>query len=585
MIDFGDIIKKICTFASKLIISKVNINAIIKKTNFNILHYSIIFSLLLSSCANIVSPTGGPQDKTPPKLLKSKPQQNETNFKSKQLDITFDEYIVLKEINNQLFISPPLENKPEIKVRGKSIIIELKEELIPNTTYIFNFGDAITDLHEGNPLSNFNLVFSTGDAVDSMSYIGTILDAFTSEPEKDAIVMLYEKTYDSIPYLEKPLYISKTDSKGNFSFTNIKNTTYKIIAITDLNKNLKYNPYVEKIAFETSLIKPFYIPPSNIDTNSIDTLSKKTFVNDTVNKNIMILFLESSTKQKILKYYFLTDNQAIVTFQKADRNIEIKNINIPYNQYVYEWNSIHDTLSIWLLKNDIDSLKITLSDKMDLTDSIVISKNKLTKKISSLTTTITPTNNISPVFDYFNKIKLTFPYPLVRTDTLHLLLIENLDTNYTYAVKLNDYQRTYEVEKELKQNTEYQVIIPNQEIQDICNKKTATLNTKFKTNSSEDFGTLTIDFVAKDTTTFYIIQIINEKNQIIEDVSIKGSKKLKFNNLKPGNYTLKSIVDENQNKKWDTGNYLQKIQPEKTFFFPSKINIKANWDLEERWIE
>lgn len=560
------------------------VNTIILKSKFYRLFLPILFILVLSSCANIVSPTGGPQDKTPPKVVKSIPKQNETNFNNKVIEIKFDEYIILKDINNQLFISPPLEIKPDIKNKGKSLQIELKEELIPNTTYIFNFGDAITDLHEGNPLNNFNLVFSTGNTVDSMSYSGSVIDALTSEPEKEAIVMLYEKKYDSVPFLEKPIYISKTDSKGNFTFNNIKNQPLKIVAINDLNKNLRYNQYVEKIAFETNLVNPIFIPQKFNDSTSKDTINSKIFSKDTLNQNILRIFLETLPSQRVLKSSFLTEFQAIIKFQKADKKIEIKNINIPNNQFIEEWNELNDTLTLWLLNKNIDSIKINLSDNSQFSDTIIIAKSNLNKKIP-LTNTISPTPNITPIFDYFNKIKLTFPFPLSKIDSIMLTLIENSDTNNVIAYRLDNSYRKYEVKTQLKQNTDYQLIIESQDIQDIHSKKTINLNTKFKTNGYEDFGNLTIEYIAKDTLYFRIIQIINEKNQVINEISVKGNKKIIFNNLKPGSYSLKVIVDENKNGKWDTGNYLLKIQPEKTYNFPSKVNIKAYWDVEERWVE
>jgi len=562
----------------------VAINIIIPNSKLNKLLHFIFFSFILSSCANIVSPSGGPQDKTPPKVVKCIPNQNETNFKNKEIVIDFDEHIVIKDINNQLFISPPLENKPEVKIKGKSIIIKLNEDLIPQTTYLFNFGEAITDLHEGNPLSNFTLVFSTGNTVDSMSYSGCVIDAYTSEPEKEAIVLLYENSYDSVPYLEKPLYISKTDSKGNFTFNNIKNSPLKIVAINDLNKNLKYNPYVEKIAFETDLITPLFIPPKNTDTSSIDNIKVKTSTNDIFGSNLMRVFLETSSQQRVLKSSFLTENQVIITFQKAVKNIEINKTTLPDNQYIQDWNNAHDTMYLWLLNPQIDSIKIYISDNSKFSDSILICKTKLTKKIPQ-SYTINLTHNITPIFDYFNKINISFPYPVLKTDSLKLTLIENLDTIKFNAFRLNKSYRTYIVDRQLKQNTDYNLIIENHEIEDINTKNIVNLNAKFKTNSSDDFGNLTFDFIPKDTLNFHIIEIVNEKNQIIEEVLVKGIKKLKFKNLKPGNYYAKAIVDKNRNNKWDTGNYLLKIQPEKTFIFPSKINIKANWDVEEKWYE
>ncbi len=546
--------------------------------------YSFLFLIFIfSSCANIVAPSGGPQDKTPPKLIKSQPERNQSNFSGKEIILNFDEYIVLKDIANQLFISPPFENKPEVKVKGKALHIELKEDLIPNTTYIFNFGDAIADLHEGNPLTNFELVFSTGNSLDSMSYYGRVIDAFTSEPEKDALVMLYKKNYDSVPFLEKPLYISKTDSKGYFAFSNIENVPYKIVAINDINKNLKYNQYVEKIAFESDLIQPVYVPRKINDSTSSDTSNVIKRIVDNGNSMILRTFMESSAKQKIIKSSFITNNQIVLALQKPDKNIAIKGIDLSEKLFIPEWNEIHDTLVLWLLKDNIDSIKIILSDNLNFTDSVTIKKTAFTKKAP--VANIRPSSNITPVFDYFNNIKLTFPYPLLNTDSLSLILIEDSVAIPIKAYSINKSKRIYQSERKLKQKTDYQLIYGNRNIYDLNNNIPDSLRISFKTNGSEDFGNVLIDFIAKDSTCQYIIQLIDEKNKVVEEKIIKGSYKIRFVNIRPGNYTLKAIADRNKNNIWDTGNYLLKIQPENTFLFPSKINVKANWDIEEKWIE
>lgn len=546
--------------------------------------YSFLFLILIfSSCANIVAPSGGPQDKTPPKLIKSQPEKNQSNFSGKEIILNFDEYIVLKDITNQLFISPPFENKPEVKVKGKALHLELKEDLIPNTTYIFNFGDAIADLHEGNPLSNFELVFSTGNSLDSMSYFGRVIDAFTSDPEKDALVMLYKKNYDSVPFLEKPMYISKTDSKGYFAFGNIENVPYKIVAINDINKNLKYNQYVEKIAFESDLVQPVYVPRKINDSTSSDTSNYIKKMVDNGNSMILRTFMESSAKQKIIKTSFITNNQVILALQKPDKNIGIKGIDLSEKLFIPEWNEIHDTLVLWLLKDNIDSIKIILSDNLNFTDSVTIKKTSFTKKAPL--GNIKPSSNITPVFDYFNNIKLTFPYPLLNTDSLSLILIEDSVIIPIMAYSINKSKRIFQSERKLKQKADYQLIYGSRNIYDLNNNIPDSLRISFKTNGSEDFGNVLIDFIAKDSTCQYIIQLIDEKNKVVEEKIIKGSSKVKFVNIRPGNYTLKAIADKNKNKMWDTGNYLLKIQPENTFLFPSKINVKANWDIEEKWIE
>lgn len=133
------------------------------------------------------------------------------------------------------------------------------------------------------------------------------------------------------------------------------------------------------------------------------------------------------------------------------------------------------------------------------------------------------------------------------------------------------------------QNTSYKLIIKDSVVKDINSTTNDSLIYTFKTNSQEDLGNFAININAKDSSNYYIIQLINEKDELINEVYIKQNQKIVFNNLQPGNYQIKAIKDRNKNKKWDTGYYLKKIQPEETIFYPSKITIRANWDLEENW--
>ncbi|MFO7977675.1 MAG: Ig-like domain-containing protein, partial [Bacteroidales bacterium] len=220
---------------------------------------ALLLVLGLFSCANPVAPTGGPVDEEPPQVVRSTPENYATNFQGGQVRIYFDEYVQLRDINNKLLISPPLETMPEIRLRGRSIIMNIEEELRPNTTYNFFFGDAIVDITENNPMLNFQFVVATGDFVDSLSVMGQVLDAFTLAPmEEGTYVMLYDEYYDSIPYKEKPVYLSKTNAEGDFWIHNMREGEFKVFALQDLNSNFIYDLPEERIAFLDSLVTPTF---------------------------------------------------------------------------------------------------------------------------------------------------------------------------------------------------------------------------------------------------------------------------------------------------------------------------------------
>ncbi|HSH52404.1 MAG TPA: Ig-like domain-containing protein, partial [Bacteroidales bacterium] len=223
----------------------------------NYLQYAIFFFLIfwISGCAKIVAPTGGPKDVDPPKVLSSNPPNYSTNFEGDKIEITFDEFIQLKDLNQNLVVSPPIEEKPEITVKGKSLIIEFFTELIDSTTYNIYLGNSVQDYNEGNPIENFQYVLSTGKYIDSMSVEGKVLNAFNLLPQEDVLVMLYSNFSDSVPIKNIPEYISKTNEEGFFQINNIRNETFKIFALRDANKNYLYDLPNEGIAFSDSIVK------------------------------------------------------------------------------------------------------------------------------------------------------------------------------------------------------------------------------------------------------------------------------------------------------------------------------------------
>jgi hypothetical protein len=138
---------------------------------------------LITGCANIVPPTGGPRDSLPPVLVKADPSENALHVSPKKIILNFDEYLDLKEIRNNLIVSPVPKIMPTVTSHLRTITIEIRDTLQPNTTYALNFGRAVTDVNEGNILKNFTYVFSTGNYIDSLRYSGRVIMAYTGKPD------------------------------------------------------------------------------------------------------------------------------------------------------------------------------------------------------------------------------------------------------------------------------------------------------------------------------------------------------------------------------------------------------------------
>jgi len=569
--------------------------------------YTVIIFLLFS-CANIVAPSGGAVDSTPPKPIRSIPANYSILFNKDKIEILFDEFILLKDLKNQLIISPPLTDMPDVSVKGKTLIIKIEETLKENTTYTFFFGDAIIDLTEGNAISSYEFVFSTGSMIDSMTIKGKIVDAFTQKPEKDFFVMLYKNANDSLPYNEKPYYLTKTKENGEFAINNLRNIPYKIFALKDANNNLKFDQAVEKIAFSDTLVIPDQKPVIKVDSSLKDSLQKDSLMTRKKTEKQHLFyelrsFQEVDSTQRLLKAAFIKKGELMFAFRYPVKNLKINLLDKfeVYNWKIEEWNKAKDTLIYWILKPDMDTINMIVNDNNQLIDTLNLRlKQKIVKapmldtlntrlKQKNTKTTlfnipkVVPTTNLLPIFDFYKNISFTFPNPILRHDSMAVLLIESNDTIKTYAYSIDAVHRKFQIKKELKQAQEYKLIVKEDVITDIFGLNNDSIVVNFKTNSAEEKGCFILNLNLKDSVNNYIIQLLNESEVVMEQRFIDKSTKLKFKYLNPGNYQIKAIIDINHNQKWDTGSYLKNIQPEKVEYFPAKILIRENWDMEENW--
>jgi len=550
-----------------------------------------LFIVFIYSCANIVPPNGGIKDTTPPKVIKSEPGNGTVKFNSRLIRIVFDEYIKLNNLNTQLMISPPQNNLPDIYVKGKSLFIKIKDTLAPNTTYNFYFGNAIADITESNVLANYQYVLSTGDYLDSMSVRGTVLDAFDLKPSDGVYVMLYDSIVDSIPYLKRPLYLTKTDKTGKFQFNNLRNTDYKIFALSDANSNLLYDLPYEKIAFIDSLIKPDYYDEKKQlkekkDTltthDSLSTDSIKVLLRTPVSYQ-MFMFEQKDTTQKVLKKTFERKGLVSAVFKYPVKNFKIeypktKNHN---DIFIEEFNKTSDTLKLWIKDPALDTLYAVLYQNEKILDTINLKIiPRVSKRAFKSKLLIIPNVANNSTFDYFSNLVLNFNNPVKSINTDSIIFKED-SLRITPQFKfLDSTYRLLELVNNLKEEASYQLLIPSKSFTDIFNNEHDTLKLKFKTKKKDDYGTLILNVKLPRENNQYIILLLDEKEKIVKREIISTSQKIKFINMKPGKYFVKTIYDENNDGKWNSGNYLGKKQSEKVYINKGDIITRANWDVE-----
>ncbi len=527
----------------------------------NLTQYIVfIFStIILLSCAQIRPLTGGEKDAEPPKELESTPINGATNFIEKTITVEFDEFIKLTNVTSQLIVSPLMETPPEIMVKGKKLVIKLQSDLSENTTYSLNFGNAITDITESNIFPNYKYVFSTGSYIDSLSYSGTVLNAFDLSKKESIYVLLYDQFEDSIPLKELPRYVALTDKEGKYAITNIAQGEYKFFAIKDINSNYLFDLPNEEIAF----------------------MDKTIFIDSVSSENTIHLFEEESELQFLKK----TENKL---FGKIDIQLNLPANDLiitPLEQrfekkwYIEDRNTTGDSLTMWLLiKDAFDNLEIEIKDGNEVIDTANV---RIIQSDEFTDTTLLISTNIKSSFDLNQNVIIELPRPLINYQLDSILFYEDSVLIAVESIKVIGVTKL-ELTYNFMENKEYELFVPPGTFEDVFGLKNDTIYSKFKTKKEADYGIINLT-VTPSFSENYIIQLF-QKEKLIQETYLKDSAEVQYKYLLPGDYGLKLIIDKNNNQKWNTGNYIEGLQPEKVIYYEKDIKIRANWDNDISWI-
>ena len=558
-----------------------------KKFGFSIL-VIVLASMLVLACAKQVVLTGGAKDVIPPEAKASSPENGSTNFtskhKSKYIIVKFNEYIKLNDVSSKLIVSPPMEERPTAVVNGKKLKIKLNTtQLKPNTTYCLNFNDAIADINENNALNSFVYAFSTGDEIDSLSFAGTVFDAFTRKPVDDAWVMLYSNFADTAVSSTMPDYITKVNKNGEFRINYVAENDYKVFALRDNNSNFNFDLPEESIAFIDSTFHP------SVEI-SYDTLkSKKDTLNDSIVTKMhcipddikLLLFKENKTPQffkssKRVKRNYL---ELVFNFTQYERC----NFNVPGDSTAFVWAGENpDTVRIWLRDTSLiasDTLKI-FAEYIDpaFPDSVHNDTLKFRKQNALSTDTILTMNlskNKRPDADYC----ISFSLPIETIDTARLKLYGAVDTLFEeMAFKVerdSSCPLKLKVVADIAEGRKYKIIVDSAfatSIYGFCNVSDSIEVVPMREN---DFGNLKV--ILQDDKQ-YLVELL-QSNKTIARKAV-SEKTAIFNYLLPGKYDIRIINDENGNGRWDTGDYSQHKQAEHVFYYPQQYEIRSSWEHE-----
>jgi uncharacterized protein (DUF2141 family) len=528
-----------------------------------ILGFIFVFIIVLVSyqCAQRGTPTGGPKDIAPPELVRAEPPNMSINFKEQKIRLYFNELVKLKDIQKQLIISPPLKYTPILSPQGnanKYVEITIKDTLAANTTYTLNFGQGIVDNNEENPLPFFTYVFSTGNYIDSLELSGVITDAFNKKVDEFVSVMLYkiDSSYtDSTVYKKPPNYITNTlDSAIIFKLKNLKEGKYVLFALKDIAGNNLFDQKTDKIGFVEDTI--------NLPTDSIYLLNLFKEIPD---YGVAVPSMEASNK---ISFGYYGDGSAIEIETITKLPDTISSIITKERE--------KDTLNFWFTPFKMDSILFAIrNENLKISDTFNVKSRKVA--FDSLRLSLNQQGNI----EFDKPIKILVNTPMVSFDSTKIKLTDKDTLLVANNLILDTLKNHLNFDFKILPNQSYKIELLPGAITDFFDNTNDTVVYNLRTKSKAEYGNLKLNLNATNIAFPIIVQLTNEKGKVQREIFATESQVFEFNNLNPGKYMARVIFDSNGNQKWDTGNYLKKIKPEKVSYYPTLIEMRANWEGNE----
>ena len=607
---------------------KRNRRNIFKREWFGIM----VVALCIYACANRGYPEGGPKDETPPQVVEEVPLSYTTNFKAKRVNIYFDEFVQLNDINNKFIFSPPVKKDPKVSLKGKYVQVAIPDSLRENTTYSLDFADAIVDNNESNPLGFYRYVFSTGERIDTLELGGTVVNAESYEPVMGVLVALYEKQGDSIPLKELPDYIARTDSSGNFRLTNLREGHYRVMAIEDANRDKMYTPESEMFAWMDTTVFPVVEPATRVDTFHVieKIVEADTILRDSIVRTDYLAYGPSNLYlrlflEKLTQLYMVEDDRKereqlnFIFSIPGENGLEVTLWDtlatepLPQDWYFKEHSAGNDTLTLWIKDSTVykkDTLNVILSymrsdstgqwerysDTARYTFRAKEKKEGKSKKKDEDALKVEfleIKSNISGDLDLGARLYLEFSRPINKSTLDSIRVLEKVDTVYQLipfqVVEDSLRVRRVFVDAAWKAGGEYQLQIDSATIYDIYGRFNDKLEKKFKVRTEEYYGKIMVNVRGVDCPT--IVQLYKAENgksengkrtyNVVQSKVVEQDGEVVFPLLPEGKYCVRAILDRNGNGVWDTGLYLKHRQPEEIVYLRGEIAVKQNFDVEQ----
>lgn len=591
---------------------------------------SLLLYLLAVACATPAAPTGGPKDTRPPKLNeKSYSTPNGiTNFPYQRVILSFDEWVKLQGASQKVIISPPLRDKPTIKVRNKSVVVSWKEPLKDSTTYLIQFGESVQDITEGNAVKNLQLVFSTGAFLDSLTCSGEVVLAETREPAVDTWVMLYRNLADSVPLTQKPYYFTQTDASGRFNFKYLRGGRYQIIALSEKSNDYIYNSPRELIGFLdstfsiTDTLQPYLrlsifqerlaLKVSDVDVEAYGQV--RLTLNQILSKPLEIGWMGTSPVQQrveqgrdSLRLWF--DNGAADTLPKqlllydpASQWRDTLDIRAKSRQRFIE----EGTALRWYVrgtggeenqevaqtkgrgnKGKASSLRPTIDTSMLFQHPMEPLGLWFTQPITAWDTSRfewSTDTSVTRIDTLYQELLDTVTAEVIGMDTT---IVESVVDTFFPAPLPRAWQDSLQAARlwlatDSTTGRRYRLRLLPEAVEDFFGRKnTDTLSRIYEIASVDQYGSLTLRLIHADSSKQYLMALLDNKKQVVRQAVVQDSSTytLVYPYLPTGSYQVRISTDLDRNGRWDVGSYKAHRQPEpRTISSPNPL--KPGWDNE-----
>ena len=598
---------------------------------------------LVAACARMGNPDGGWYDETPPRVVGASPAEKATGVKTRKLHIRFNEFIKIENATENVVVSPPQLESPDIKAGGKSIDIELKDSLKANTTYTVDFSDAITDNNEGNPLGNYTYSFSTGEHIDTMEVSGWVLAAENLEPVKGILVGLYANLADSAFRTQPMLRVAKTDGRGHFVIRGIAPGKYRVYALQDVDGDYHLTQKGEQMAFNREVIVPSSKPDVRQDTLwrdslRIDSISRVSYTHFLPDNIMLRAFTHVQTDRFFTKAERTLPECFSLVFTAGSNELpQLRglNFNNAERAFIVMPTAKKDTITYWIkdsalinqdtlrmqmqywstdttgqLRMKQDTIEVLaktpyakrLKEKQKKAEEWKKAQDKAQKKGEPFETIMRPealkvevkvNNSIAPD----ENVRIELPTPLQSLDSTKVHLYSKRDTLWyeaRYRLRVREgadslapvgtnllHKRWLELQAEWKPGVEYSFELDSLALTDIYGTTSGKIKQGFKVREDKEFATLAVSLTAL-TDSNVVVQLLNEQDAVVKQTrALAGT--ANFYYLQPATYYLRLFVDRNGNGRWDTGDFYRGEEPETVYYFPEEIECKANWDATRTW--